>query len=225
MRVLLIEDSPRLSEYVSRGLRRAGFAVDVALDGEEGQFLADSGEHDVIVLDRLLPGKDGMAILRALRERGSDVHVLMLTAKDTVEDRVAGLQEGADDYLIKPFAFEELLARVQALARRAYGVKKNVLAIGPLAIDLTQRTAARDGELLALRPREYALLEYLALRAGELVTRTDIERHIYDEQAEPMSNVVDSAICSLRKLVDAPGADSLITTRRGQGYVFGIPET
>lgn len=220
MRILLIEDSVRLSEYVARGLRRAGFAVDVAMDGVQGQYLAESGEHDVIVLDLMLPKRDGLTLLAGLRASGSKVHVLVLTAKDTVEDRVRGLQEGADDYLVKPFAFEELLARVQALARRAYGVKKTTLCFGELELDTAQRRLLRNGQPIPMRPREYALFEYLAYRVGEVVTRSEIERHIYDEQAEPMSNVVESAICSLRKIIDLPSAPSKITTRRGLGYVF-----
>lgn len=224
MRVLLIEDSARLAEYVARGLRRAGFAVDVATDGEHGQHLAESGEHDVIILDLMLPKRDGLTVLGALRASGSNVHVLVLTAKDTVEDRVRGLSDGADDYLVKPFAFEELLARVQALVRRAYGVKKTTLIFGALELDTAQRRLVRGGTIVELRPREYALFEYLALRAGQVVSRTEIERHIYDELAEPMSNVVDSAICSLRKLIDPIEGPSMITTRRGQGYVFGTPE-
>lgn len=148
-------------------------------------------------------------------------HVLILTAKDTVEDRVLGLRDGADDYLIKPFAFDELLARVQALVRRGYGVKNSVLQFGGIEIDMARRQVSRSGELLDMKPREYPLLEYLALRAGEVVARSDIERHIYDERAEPMSNVVGSAICSLRKIIDPPGGPSTIQTRRGMGYVFG----
>lgn len=224
MRILLIEDSVRLAEYVSRGLRRAGFAVDVAMDGEQGLFLAESGEHDVIILDLMLPKRDGLSVLNALRANGSGVHVLVLTAKDTIDDRVRGLNEGADDYLVKPFAFEELLARVQALVRRAYGVKQNTLRFGALELDTAQRKVSNDGNPIEVRPREYALLEYLALRAGQVVSRTEIERHIYDDQAEPSSNVVDSAICSLRKLIDPPGRRSMISTRRGQGYIFEGPQ-
>lgn len=221
MRVLLIEDSQRLSEYVARGLRHAGFAVDAAADGENGLFLAQSGEHDVVILDLMLPKRDGLGVLAALRAGNSNIHVLVLTAKDTIADRVQGLNAGADDYLVKPFAFEELLARVQALVRRVYGIKKTVLAFGPLELDTTKRQVRRDGKVIDLRPREYTLFEYLALRAGQVVTRGEIERHIYDELAEPMSNVVDSAICSLRKLVDSPGGPSMIMTRRGHGYIFG----
>jgi DNA-binding response OmpR family regulator len=182
--------------------------------------MAASAEHDVIVLDILLPKLDGLSVLGELRNLGVKTHVLMLTAKDTVEDRVKGLGMGADDYIVKPFAFEELLARIQALIRRNYGVKTTKLTFGVLEIDLARRTVARASRELKLKPREYALLEYLALRAGRLVTRTEIERHIYDERADVSSNVVDSAICSLRKEIDEPGRPSMIQTRRGMGYLF-----
>jgi len=220
MRILLIEDSKRLQTYVSKGLRHAGYAVDVTGDGEEGLYLAESGDYDVIVLDLTLPNLDGMEILRALRSRNQPVYVLILTARDTVEDRVKGLQDGADDYLIKPFSFDELLARIQALLRRKYAVPASTVQVGDLSINLTQRVVMREGTLLDMKPREYALLEYLALRKGALVTRAKIEQHIYDERAEPMSNVVDSAICSLRKIIDLPGRPSLIQTRRGMGYIM-----
>ena len=223
MRVLIVEDSKRLQTYVAKGLRQRGYAVDVATDGEEGLSLAESGDYDVIVLDLMLPKLDGISLLRRLRAQNCTTHVLILTARDTVDDRVEGLGSGADDYLIKPFAFEELLARIQALLRRSYSVKTPSLHFGDLEIDLTARVARRCGILLDLKPREYALLEYLALRRGEVVPRTEIERHIYDERVSPMSNVVDSSICSLRKAIDEPGGLSLITTRRGMGYVIAEP--
>ena len=150
--------------------------------------------------------------------------MLILTAKDTVEDRVTGLDSGADDYLVKPFAFDELLARIQALLRRSYGIKTPNLCFGDLEINLAGRVVTRSGNALDLRPREHALLEYLALRKDEVVPRTDIERHIYDERVDPLSNVVDSAICSLRKIIDVPDHPSLIQTRRGMGYMFSGPE-
>jgi DNA-binding response OmpR family regulator len=198
--------------------------VDAAFDGEEGLYLAESGNYDVVVLDIMLPKLDGLSVLRQMRADQCTTHVLVLTAKDTVEDRVTGLHEGADDYLVKPFAFEELLARVQALARRSYGVKTSRLVFGNLEIDLVRRLALLSGNELSLKPREYALLEYLALRHGEVVPRTEIEKHIYDERVEPLSNVVDSAVCSLRKALDVPGSPSLIQTRRGMGYIFLGPE-
>ncbi len=174
----------------------------------------------MIVLDLMLPKRDGLSLLRELRSRECKTHVLILTAKDTVEDRVKGLDDGADDYLIKPFALEELVARIQALSRRSYGAKNPCLCFGDLEVDTVRRLALICGNVVPLKPREYALLEYLALRKGEVVARADIERHIYDERVEPFSNVVDSAVCSLRKSLDAPGRPSIIQTRRGMGYVF-----
>lgn len=224
MRLLLVEDSERLQTYVGKGLRQAGYAVDVAGDGEQGLWLATENEYDAIILDVMLPKLDGITVLQRLRAEGRDTHVLILTAKDTVPDRVRGLEQGADDYLVKPFAFEELLARVQALVRRKYGEKQGRLAIGGLIIDTVRRVVMRNGETLELRPREYALLELLALRQGEVVSRSEIEQHIYDELAEPMSNVVDSAICLLRKKIDAAEGPSLIQTRRGMGYVMQEPD-
>lgn len=224
MRILLVEDSKRLQTYMTRGLRRLGFAVDQALDGEEGLHQALCGDYDVIVLDLMLPGLDGLSVLERLRAEALESYVLILTARDAVEDRVKGFDLGADDYLVKPFAFEELVARIQALLRRRYGGTSSRLIFGSLEINLLRREASRDGRVLLLRPREYALLELLALRQGEVISRTEIERHIYDDRANPMSNVVDSAICTLRKLIDTPGEESWIETRRGMGYIFGKPE-
>jgi len=215
LKLLLIEDSRRLRNSLVTGLRKAGYSVDATGDGSEGLWLAESNDYDVIVLDLMLPTLDGLTLLRRLR-RAKDTHVLILTARDTVQDRVQGLQTGADDYLVKPFAFEELLARVQALCRRSYGRKTNRLVVGPLEIDLAKRSARCDGVPLELSAREFMLLEYLAMRQGELVSRTEIEEHIYDDLVEPMSNVVDSAICILRKKLK----HSLIHTRRGLGYLL-----
>ena len=215
VRLLLIEDSKRLLSSLGRGLRKAGYSVDATGDGKEGLWFAESNDYDVIVLDLMLPAMDGLTVLQRLRKQ-KDTHVLILTAKDTVADRVQGLQRGADDYLVKPFAFEELLARLQALCRRSYRRKDPRLVIGPLEIDLAGKSASCDGEPIELSSREFMLLEYLAMRQGELVTRTEIEQHIYDEQVEPMSNVVDSAICLLRKKIRHP----LIQTRRGLGYIL-----
>lgn len=223
MRLLVVEDSQRLRRWISRGLRDAGFSVDEAADGEEGLKLATATDYDAIVLDLMLPRIDGLTVLETLRRGGYPSHVLILTAKDTVEDRVQGLNLGADDYLVKPFAFVELVARVQALVRRHYGIKNPRIEVGPLDIDTAARVVRRDGAFVPLRPREYALLEYLAMHRGEVVTRTQIEEHIYDERVQPMSNVVDNSICALRRKIDVPGASSLIETRRGMGYIFGDP--
>jgi DNA-binding response OmpR family regulator len=218
--VLLIEDSQPLQRSVSTALRQSRYAVDVTGNGTEGLWYAESNPYDVIILDLMLPGLDGLTILQRLRGRGQATPILVLTARDTVEDRVRGLQAGADDYLIKPFALEELLARVQALCRRQYQQRAPRLAVGDLEIDTVARTAYRGGRLIELTPREYRLVEYLARRAGEVVSRTEIWEHIYNDQTEPMSNAVDSAICSLRKKLDRPGLAPLLVTRRGLGYVL-----
>jgi DNA-binding response OmpR family regulator len=223
MRLLLVEDSQRLQRSLGQGLRRAGYALDIASDGDRGLELAESNGYDVIILDLMLPGLDGLSLLRRLREDGGDAHVLILTARDTVDDRVRGLHAGADDFLVKPFAFEELLARVQALVRRHHRRKNPRLVIGSLSIDTAARKVARDGEPIALTPREYALLEYLAMRQGEVVSRGEIEEHLYDGRAELASNAVDSAVCALRKRIDVAGHPSLIETHRGRGYILEVP--
>jgi len=223
MKVLLIEDSKLLQRSVGTALRKAGYAVDGTGDGPEGLWYAESNEYDVIILDLMLPGMDGLTLLKRLRTQGKNTHVLILTAKDTVSDRVRGLQSGADDYLVKPFALEELLARVQALCRRGYGRKSSRLRVGDLEIDMAARKVTRDGTAIELTAREFRLLEYLALRRGEVVSRSEIEEHIYGESVDPLSNVVDSAICALRKKITPPGATPLIVTKRGLGYVMDTP--
>jgi DNA-binding response OmpR family regulator len=223
MRLLLVEDSLRLQRSLGQGLRRAGYAIDVAVDGTQGLALAESNGYDVIILDLMLPGLDGLSLLRRLRDDGGDAHVLILTARDTVEDRVRGLTAGADDFLVKPFAFEELLARVQALVRRQHGQKNPRLVVGGLSIDTAARKVVRQGEPIALTPREYALLEYLAMRHGQVVTRDEIEEHLYEGRVELASNAVDSAVCALRKRIDLPGDPSFIETHRGAGYVLRGP--
>jgi DNA-binding response OmpR family regulator len=220
MRLLLVEDSERLQRSLGTGLRRAGYALDVSGTGADGLWRATTIDYDVIVLDVMLPGLDGLSVLKRLRAQGRGTHVLLLTARDTVEDRVTGLRAGADDYLVKPFAFDELLARIEALGRRQTGRKQPALRAGDLQINTVARTVSRDGVSVPLLPREYALLAYLAGRAGEVVTRSEIESHLYDDRSDPMSNVVDSAVCSLRRKIDRPGEPSLIVTRRRMGYVL-----
>ena len=220
MRILVIEDSVRLQRTLGTVLRKSGYAVDLAGDGEEGLWLATSHAYDVVVLDLMLPKLDGRGVLTALRQQKNNVHVLLLTARDSVADRVQGLRDGADDYLVKPFALEEFLARLEALCRRAYGDKRSVLAIGDVEVDTLRRTVRRAGRDIELTSREYLLMEYLARRPGQVVSRSEIESHIYDEQVDPMSNVVDSAVCSLRKKLGGAGPAGLIRTRRGFGYVL-----
>jgi DNA-binding response OmpR family regulator len=221
MRILVVEDYLPIQRSVARGLREAGFAVDVSADGEEGLWYATRNEYDVIVLDLMLPKLDGLTVLRRLRAAGRTAHVLVLTAKDAVADRVKGLDQGADDYLVKPFAFDELLARVRALARRAYCAKNPRVEIGDLRIETPTQRVWRGKEEVTLTPREYALLEYLAMRAGEVVSRTDIWEHVYEFNSEADSNVVDVYIGYLRKKLERPGRPPLIHTVRGRGYSLG----
>ena len=221
MRLLIIEDYRPLQQSLTKGLREAGFAVDTTGDGKEGLWYAMGNEYDVIILDLMLPGIDGLEILKQIRGKGQRSHVLILTAKDTIEDRVAGLDLGADDYLVKPFAFEELLARVRALLRRGYRRKNPQIKIKDLRIDLTTREVRRGRQEIALTPREYALLEYLAVRAGEIVSRTYIWEHLYEFNSSASSNVVDVYIGYLRRKVERPDKPPLINTIRGRGYVLG----
>jgi DNA-binding response OmpR family regulator len=222
MRALVIEDYPPLRVAVSAALVAEGFAVDGSADGLEGDWLAGAAPHDVIILDLGLPGLDGLELLRRLRARGSQAHVLVVTARDRVEDRCAGLDAGADDYLVKPFAIPELLARVRALLRRAYQRKDPVLRIADLEVDTAVRSARRAGRDLALTPREYALLAFLALRAGETVPREDIRTHLYDFRSDTESNVIDVYIGYLRRKIEVEGLPRLLHTRRGHGWVLGM---
>jgi DNA-binding response OmpR family regulator len=224
MRVLLVEDSPLLQQTVGQALRRSGYAVDISSDGEDGLWRAENTDYDVIVLDIMLPKLDGLSVLRRLREQGKTTHVMLLTARVTVQDRVDGLRSGADDYLVKPFALEELLARVEALCRRAYGTKQNHLSLADLEIDTAAKKVWRANQPVKLKPREYQLLEYLALRRGEVVTQGEIEEHLYNDDAEPMSNVVESILSSLRRKLSESNPTSLIHTQRGLGYVLEVEE-
>ncbi|HUS48330.1 MAG TPA: response regulator transcription factor [Phycisphaerae bacterium] len=220
MKVLLVEDYRPLQTSLAKGLREAGFAVDATGDGKEGLWYAMGGEYDAIILDLMLPGMDGLSILRKLRAEGRKSHVLILTAKDTVPDRVRGLDLGADDYLVKPFAFEELLARIRSLVRRKYEQKRPCVEVGDLKIDTVAKQVRRGKEEIELTQREYALLEYLALRAGQIVSRSDIWEHVYEFESQATSNVVDVYIGYLRRKIDHPGDRPLIHTVRGRGYVL-----
>lgn len=220
MRILVVEDSERLASSLRNGLRRLGHGVDVVHDGERGLSYARSNPYDLLLLDIMLPERDGLSVLKALRSDGVDTHVLLLTAKDTVEDRVRGLQDGADDYLVKPFAFDELVARVDALGRRSRGQASAVLEVADLHIDTSARRVTRGGRELDLSRREYALLVYLAGRVHETVSRIEIEDQLYDEGSLPLSNVVASTIYGLREKLEVEGGSRLIHTRRGLGYVL-----
>jgi len=221
MRLLIIEDYRPLQQSLEKGLREAGFAVDVAGDGQEGLWYAMGDDYDVIILDLMLPKINGLDILRKLRTADRKNHVLILTAKDAVEDRVAGLNLGADDYLVKPFAFEELLARIRALIRRRYVAKNPCIDIDDLRINLTDRKVWRDEKEIQLTPREYALLEYLALKANQTVSRTEIWEHVYEFNSDASSNVVDVYIGYLRKKIERTGKPAMIRTVRGRGYILG----
>ncbi|MCS6975933.1 MAG: response regulator transcription factor [Gemmatales bacterium] len=225
MKVLLIEDHKPLARALKQGLEEEGYAVDLAADGEEGDFKANTASYDVIILDLMLPKIDGLTLLQKWRKNGLQTHVLILTAKGTLEDRVRGLDLGADDYLTKPFEVDELLARVRALVRRGHQVKDPVIRIYDLEIDTAARTVKRAGKWIHLTPREYALLEFLAFHCGKVVTRPMIWEHLYDEEDENTSNVVDVYIRYLRNKIDKGFDPPLILTRWGEGYMLRGPDT
>jgi len=215
MKILVIEDSERLRRSLEVGLRRSGFAVDVVGDGEDGLAYARLGTYDAIVLDLMLPGLDGLTLLRRLREDGSKVHVLILSARDQVEQRIEGLRLGADDYLTKPFAFEELVARLQALVRRRYGAKDPVHRIGLLHVDTGRRTVTIDGAAVPLTRNEYAVLEYLLARRGRVVSKPELLDHLHGGDAQASENAVEVLVHQLRKKL----RENVIATRRGHGYL------
>jgi len=219
MRILLVEDEPDAARIVAKGLRERAYAVDVVADGEAACYQAEIADYDAIVLDVLLPKQDGLSVCRQLRQGGASVPILMLTARDSVESRIEGLDSGADDYLTKPFAFGELLARLRALIRRgARAPLPERLRIADLELDTRAHRVAKNGREIELTAREYALIEYLARRAGQVVGRAEIAEHVWDENYEPFSNVIEVYVRRLRAKLDDPGEKSLIRTRRGEGY-------
>jgi two-component system OmpR family response regulator len=223
MRVLLVEDDPTIAAFVAKGLREAGFAVDEAADGETGLTLAREQKFDAAIVDVMLPRLDGLSLIDALRGRGIRTPVLILSAKRSVDDRVRGLQAGGDDYLTKPFAFAELLARVQALIRRSTGAAEpTTLAAGDLTLDLLTREVRRGDQPIDLRPREYALLEYLLRHAGKVLTKTMILSHVWGYNFDPNTNVVDVLVSRLREKIDRNFEPKLIQTVRGVGYVLKV---
>jgi DNA-binding response OmpR family regulator len=224
MRILIIEDYGPLRQAIAQRLREEAFQVDEAPDAQEGLRLARANVYPLILLDLILTDGDGMEVLADLRKRGTDSAVLIMTARDAVPERIIGLDAGADDYLVKPFALDELMARIRVLVRRRYGHNHSVLTVGDLEIDLKKRMAKRGGAPIALTAREFALLELLALRRGGLVSRREIWEQIYDLNYEAVSNVVDVYIAHLRKKIERPGLPRLIHTRRGEGYVLALPE-
>lgn len=220
MRALVVEDEPGVAAFIRRGLREASFAVDVVANGEEGLSLASAESYDIIVLDLMLPGRDGFAVVRQLRKQGLKIPVIFLTARDSVEDRIRGLDLGADDYMVKPFSFAELLARIRALLRRGSSLTENPLVCGDLAVDTVARTARRGDQRIDLSAREFALLEYLARHTGEALSRTMILEKVWDMNYDPLTNVVDVHINRLRKKVDNGFPTTLIQTVRGVGYAL-----
>jgi two-component system, OmpR family, response regulator len=223
MRALLVEDDVTIAEFIMRGLKEAGLAVDHAADGESGLGLAAAGQYDVAIVDVMLPRLDGLSLIRELRRRQVTTPVLILSARHTVDDRVTGLEAGGDDYLIKPFAFTELLARVQALIRRASGAPASTsLTVGDLMLDLRTRTAMRGGRSIDLRPREFALLEFLMRNAGRVVSKTMILSHVWDYNFDPRTNVVDVLVHRLRDKIDRGFERKMIQTVRGIGYVLKV---
>jgi len=223
MRVLLVEDDPRIARFVSRGLRERTYAVDVADNGADALYKFFVSDYDVVVLDVMIPERNGYEVCRELRTRGSHVPVLMLTARDAVADRIKGLDSGADDYLTKPFAVAELAARLRALLRRGQVFRPPTIQIADLVIDTRSRKVTRGGREVGLTAKEYALLEYLAREAGRVVNRSEISEHVWDETYDPASNLIDVHINRLRRKLDDGFAHALIQTRRGAGYVLVSP--
>ncbi|MEO6724225.1 MAG: response regulator transcription factor [Blastocatellia bacterium] len=220
MRILLVEDEPDVARLLAKGLREQSYAVDVAADGEVALYQAQINEYDLLILDVMLPRKGGLEACRELRAAGVSVPVLMLTARDAVQDRIAGLDAGADDYLIKPFDFHELLARVRALLRRGHALKPSVIEIADLVIDTRAHQVKRAGAGVSLTAKEYALLEYLARRADEVITRAEIAEHVWDENFDPFSNLIEVYIQRLRRKIDDGQDPKLIRTLRGEGYLL-----
>ena len=221
MRVLVVEDDKKLAGYVVKGLQEAGFAVDHCADGESGLIMATGNDYDAAIVDIMLPGLDGLTLVQELRKQRSTVPVLFLSAKAAVDDRVKGLQTGADDYVAKPFAFAELLARVQALVRRgSRATEATTLHVADLTLDLLGRKVTRAGQKIELQAREFSLLEYLMRNAGRVVTKTMILNHVWDYSFDPQTNVVDVLVCRVRNKVDKDFEPKLIQTKRGMGYVL-----
>lgn len=220
MKVLIVEDSERLRRSLGEGLRRSGFAVDLVADGEEALAFVEHVDYDVVVLDLMLPKIDGLTVLRRLRATKKKASVLILSARDAVESRIEGLDAGADDYLVKPFSFDELLARLRALARRSAAERSPILTFGTLEIDTVAKSVLLSGRPIELTAMEYGLLELLALRRGRVVGREEILSRLYESAFEPTSNVVEAMVYSLRKKIQPPGTAPVVLTRRGLGYVI-----
>ena len=220
MRILLVEDEPRMANVIAKGLREQSYAVDIAEDGDAALYQAAINDYDLIVLDVLLPVRDGFEVCRELRARGDTTPVLMLTARATVDDRITGFDAGADDYLTKPFSFRELLARVRALLRRDSQRRPDVFQLDDLIVDSASHRVSRASREIELTAKEYALLEYLARRAGQLVSRSEIAAHVWDDSFDPFSNTIEVYMNRLRKKIDEEHSTKLLHTRRGEGYIL-----
>jgi len=222
LRLLLVEDDDRIARFVAKGLREQAYAVDVVAKGEDALYQAAINSYDLIILDVMIPGKNGFQVCRELRRSGQRVPVLMLTARDSVEDRISGLDHGADDYLTKPFEFRELLARLRALLRRSGELRPVQIAVSDLVLDTGAQTVSRGGRTIPLTTKEYALLEFLARNTGRVVGRAEIAEHVWDESFDPFSNLIEVYVNRVRRKLDLNGAKSLLHTRRGAGYFFGV---
>lgn len=221
MRLLLVEDDPRIARFVTRGLQEQSYAVDAVANGNDALYQVEINDYDLVILDVMIPGKDGFGICRSIRSLGKRMPILMLTARDAVDDRITGLDSGADDYLTKPFEFGELLARLRALLRRPNDLRSPQIVVGDLTIDTASQTARRGTHTISLTAKEYALLEFLARNAGRVVGRSEIAEHVWDETFDPFSNLIEVYVNRLRrKLGDAEGTP-LLQTRRGSGYILG----
>ncbi len=220
MRLLIVEDEPKMARVLRRGLEEEGYAIDVSADGVDALHMATENEYDAVILDVMLPELDGVEVCRQMRERGRWAPVLMLTAKDAITDRVRGLDSGADDYLTKPFSFDELLARLRSLVRRGVRERPTVIRVGPLTMDPARRRVRHSGTDVQLSAKEYALLEYFMRHPGEVLSRTRILDHVWDYNYDGGSNVVDVYVRYLRKKIDEPFGTSLLRTIRGAGYVL-----
>jgi DNA-binding response OmpR family regulator len=224
MRVLLVEDDTRIARFVAKGLREQSYAVDVATNGDDAVYQAEINSYDLIILDVMIPGLDGFAACRKIREAGIRSPVIMLTARDAVDDRITGLDHGADDYLTKPFEFGELLARLRALLRRSNELRSPEIKIQDLVLDTRGQRVSRAGRSIVVTAKEYALLEFLARNTGRVIGRAEIAEHVWDESFDPFSNLIEVYINRLRKKVDPPGTEALLHTRRGAGYFLGVAE-
>ena len=220
MRILLVEDEPRMANVIAKGLREQSYAVDVAEDGDAALYQASINDYDLILLDVLLPQRNGFEVCRELRSRENQTPILMLTARASIDDRLTGFDAGADDYLTKPFSFRELLARIRALLRRDVQLRPEIFEVADLTVDSASHRVSRANRDVQLTAKEYALLEYLARRTGQLVSRAEIAAHVWDDSFDPFSNTIEVYINRLRKKIDDAHSNKLLHTRRGEGYIL-----